>query len=81
MLKNQPTTNLMPLHLTKSKIPNVPIKMRISYIEFLIYEKSRINSNLKKVEKEGENRIFKTFFLILKLDIKKCPKWILKKKF
>ena len=26
-------------------------------------------------------RVFKTFFLILKLDIKKCPKWILKKKF
>ena len=25
--------------------------------------------------------IFKTFFLILKLDIKKCPKTILKKKF
>jgi hypothetical protein len=25
--------------------------------------------------------VFKTFFLILKLDIKKCPKWILKKKF
>ena len=25
--------------------------------------------------------LFKTFFLILKLDIKKCPKWILKKKF
>ena len=24
---------------------------------------------------------FKTFFLILKLDINKCPKWILKKKF
>ena len=26
-------------------------------------------------------QLFKTFFLILKLDIKKCPKWILKKKF
>ena len=26
-------------------------------------------------------KVFKTFFLILKLDIKKCPKWILKKKF
>jgi len=25
--------------------------------------------------------VFKTFFLFLKLDIKKCPKWILKKKF
>ena len=25
--------------------------------------------------------VFKTFFLILKLDIKKCPKMILKKKF
>jgi hypothetical protein len=30
------------------------------------------------MEKVG---VFKTFFLILKLDIKKCPKWILKKKF
>ena len=26
-------------------------------------------------------QLFKTFFLILKLDINKCPKWILKKKF
>jgi hypothetical protein len=33
------------------------------------------------MKKWGENQKFKTFFLILKLDIKKCPKWILKKKF
>jgi hypothetical protein len=30
------------------------------------------------MEKDG---VLQTFFLILKLDIKKCPKWILKKKF
>ena len=35
----------------------------------------------KKVEKRENHQLFKTFFLILKLDIKKCPKWILKKKF
>ena len=40
-----------------------------------------INSNLKKVEKMEKLGVFKTFFLILKLDINKCPKWILKKKF
>ena len=35
----------------------------------------------KKVEKIERIWFSQTFFLILKLDIKKCPKWILKKKF
>ena len=40
-----------------------------------------INDNFPRVEKIEKVGVFKTFFLILKLDIKKCPKWILKKKF
>jgi hypothetical protein len=40
-----------------------------------------INDNFPRVEKMEKVGVFKTFFLILKLDIKKCPKWILKKKF
>ena len=56
-------------------------KCEIPCIQLIKIKKSRINSNFKKDEKGGENQKFKTFFLILKLDIKKCPKWILKKKF
>ena len=44
-------------------------------------EKSRINDNFSGVEKMEKDGVFNTFFLFLKLDIKKCPKWILKKKF
>ena len=40
-----------------------------------------INDNFPRVKKMEKLGVFKTFFLILKLDIKKCPKWILKKKF
>ena len=40
-----------------------------------------INDNFPRVEKMEKLGVFKTFFLILKLDINKCPKWILKKKF
>ena len=40
-----------------------------------------INDNFPRVEKIEKVGVFKTFFFILKLDIKKCPKWILKKKF
>ena len=36
---------------------------------------------LKKVEKMERIWFSQTFFLILKLDINKCPKMILKKKF
>jgi hypothetical protein len=71
----------VPLHLTEYKISNVPTKIRIPCIKLLKFKKLRINSNLKKDKKGGENQKFKTFFLILKLDIKKCPKSILKKKF
>ena len=40
-----------------------------------------INDNFPRVEKMEIYSFFKTFFLFLKLDINKCPKWILKKKF
>ena len=40
-----------------------------------------INDNVPRVKKMEKLGVSKTFFLILKLDIKKCPKWILKKKF
>ena len=40
-----------------------------------------INSIFQIVENMKKVKVFKTFFLILKLDIKKCPKSILKKKF
>jgi hypothetical protein len=55
--------------------------MRISHNKIRNIEKSRINDNFSGVEKMEKVGVFKTFFLILKLDIKKCPKWILKKKF
>ena len=72
---------IIPLHLTEYKIPNVPTKMRILHNKNQNIEKSRINDNFPRVEKMEKLGVFKTFFLILKLDIKKCPKWILKKKF
>jgi hypothetical protein len=55
--------------------------MRILHNKNQNIEKSRINDNFPRVEKMEKLGVFKTFFLILKLDIKKCPKWILKKKF
>jgi len=55
--------------------------MRILHNKIQNIEKSRINDNFSGVEKMEKVGVFKTFFLILKLDIKKCPKWILKKKF
>jgi hypothetical protein len=60
------------------------MKMQISHNKNQNIEKSRINYNFfkdNKSRKNGKLEVFKTFFLILKLDIKKCPKWILKKKF
>ena len=81
---NQSITHHIPLHLTEYKISNVPMKMQISHNKNQNIEKSRINYNFFKDNKSRENgklEVFKTFFLILKLDIKKCPKWILKKKF
>ena len=65
----------------KRNISNVPTKMRIPCIQLVKLENWRINSNFVIVEKRENLELFKTFFLILKLDIKKCPKWILKKKF
>jgi hypothetical protein len=55
--------------------------MQLLYNKNQNIEKSRINDNFSGVEKMENFEVFKTFFLILKLDIKKCPKWILKKKF
>ena len=55
--------------------------MRILHNKNQNIEKSRINDNFSGVEKMEKLGVFKTFFLFLKLDIKKCPKWILKKKF
>ena len=55
--------------------------MRILHNKNQNIEKSRINDNFPGVEKIEKVGVFNTFFLILKLDIKKCPKWILKKKF
>ena len=75
-------THHSPSHqINEYNIQKVPQKLRNSYIELWNIEFLRINDNLKKVEKMEKLGVFKTFFLFLKLDIKKCPKTILKKKF
>jgi hypothetical protein len=49
-----------------------PVLFLVIIILFAAWE-ANVKKMVEKMEKVG---VFKTFFLIFKLDIKKCPKWI-----